>query len=287
MNKAEKVKRRRELRKKTRDNVRQTSFVVDYIESKHPNIYTEAVECYNWMSSQYPAKKDLRKTAIYKDWKHRITGQQQLYPNTQPIPFPYPSAQTAVMATGETRPSTPDTTELEPSSPYLESSSDGSEELPPSPCQETSTGGIEKSRELCYNNNFQLRIPLMRYNSGSVATETIQTPTEEVCAVNSIQPTETVQSATQEVRAVNSIQPTETLQTVMEEMLAVDSIQPSILEGISSNLLDKIIEELRADPELKDAVAQVEEELLFEELDIDIDMPEDLLEKELENWSNW
>ena len=287
MNKTEKVKRRRELRKKTRDNIRQTSFVVDYIESKHPNIYTEAVEFYDMINSHYPAKIDLRKTAIYKDWKHRITCQQQLYPNTQPFPFPYPSAQTAVMATGETRSSTPDTTELEPSSSYRESSSDDSEELPPSPCQETSTGGIEKSRELCYNDNFQLRIPLIRYNSGSVATETMQTPTVKVCAVNSIQPTETVQSATQEVCPVNSIQPTETLQTLTEKMLAVDSIQPSILEGISSNLLDKIIEELRAEPELKDVVAQVEEELLFEELDIDIDMPEDLLEKELENWSNW
>ena len=268
MNKTEKVKRRRELRKKTRDNIRQTSFVVDYIESKHPNIYTEAVEFYNMINSHYPAKIDLRKTAIYKDWKHRITCQQQLYPNTQPFPFPYPSAQTAVMPTGETRSSTPDTTELEPSSSCPESSSDASEELPSIPCQETSTGGIEKLRELCYNDNFQLRIPLIRYNSGSVATETVQSATQEVCPVN-------------------SIQPTETLQTLTEKMLAVDSIQPSILEGISSNLLDKIIEELRAEPELKDVVAQVEEEQLFEELDIDIDMPEDLLEKELENWSNW
>ena len=296
MNKQERVNRRRQLRKVTRSNVRQVLFVADYIQTKYPIIYAQAVQFYNQINRLYPAKNDLRKTGTYKEWKQRITLRQQPYPNVETASHPstqdfetashpstqdfetashpstqdfetashpstqdfetashpstqdfetashpstqdfetashpstqdfetasHPSTQDVVMATGETRSS-------EPSSPYQK---------------------IQKSRELVYNDNLELRIPLMQYSSGSVATET--------------------------------------LQTVTQEILAVDSIQPTILEDVSPDLLDKVIEELRAEPELRGIFAQVEQEQLLEEFDIDIDIPGDLLEKELENWGDF
>ena len=80
---------------------------------------------------------------------------------------------------------------------------------------------------------------------------------------------------------------TETLKTVTEEMLTVDTIHPSLCEELPQDLIEKIISELRTEPELKDIITKIEEQLEFEELGLDIHIPEheyDLLESQLENW---
>ena len=67
----------------------------------------------------------------------------------------------------------------------------------------------------------------------------------------------------------------------------IDTIHPSILEEISPRLIQEIIEDLRAEPDLKDIATNIEEQLRFEQefeqlgMDLDIDIPE------LENWENW
>ena len=77
-------------------------------------------------------------------------------------------------------------------------------------------------------------------------------------------------------------------QTTMDEIIQegdqqqqdVSNIAPSLMENLSPEVVDKIIEDLRNDPdmhELNDVEKQIEEELL------EIDIPEipDLLEEEL------
>ena len=63
-------------------------------------------------------------------------------------------------------------------------------------------------------------------------------------------------------------------------------IDPSILDGIPHETIEKIIQELRADPNLKDIMEDVEQEITTEIIGPEIELPEldDLLEEELELW---
>ena len=67
---------------------------------------------------------------------------------------------------------------------------------------------------------------------------------------------------------------------------------PSILDGIPPETIEKIIQELRADPNLKDIMEDVEQEISTTEdveeeiIGLELELPEldDLLEEELELW---
>ena len=75
----------------------------------------------------------------------------------------------------------------------------------------------------------------------------------------------------------------QTLQTVAEEVLGEGTIYPLLQDEISNDLIEKILEELREDPDLKDIFNTVEEE--FEQLGAEITINEDnRLENELALW---
>ena len=79
---------------------------------------------------------------------------------------------------------------------------------------------------------------------------------------------------------------TETLEIVTEEILQGD--EQLSLEQIDPGALEKIITELRADPDLKDIFSDIEQRVEFEGLGMDLDISEDIrLEDELENWEFW
>ena len=81
---------------------------------------------------------------------------------------------------------------------------------------------------------------------------------------------------------------TETLEIVTEETLQGDQ-QPTTMEQVDPKILDQLIHELRADPDLKDIFADIEQQFEQEQrMDIDIDIDTDTrLEDELENWEFW
>ena len=64
------------------------------------------------------------------------------------------------------------------------------------------------------------------------------------------------------------------------------AMDPSILDGIPLETIEKIIQELRADPNLNDIMEDVEQEITTEIIGPEIELPEldDLLEEELELW---
>ena len=244
MDRAGKVSRRKELRKRNKNNTREILFVADYVQTKYPVIYAEGVEFYQSMNRKYPNKNDLRKTAVYKDWKIGIVSQQYS-----------PSQSTVIEGSRSQHPSEglsdhyteSSCQESQPPGLYQESHppSPDQESLPPSPSEEPLMHDVGETqpRKPKYNDNLQLRIPLIRHESGN---KTAKKP---------------------------------------EEIHAVDNIQPTQLEDISPELIDNIIEELRTEPGLNDFFRNIEENLLFEQLGTDIDIPEqDLLELELENW---
>ena len=260
MERRERVQRRRELRKTHRSITRRELLVADYVQYKYSDIYAEAVQFYNVLNDLYPTKNDLKKTYEYKAWKKNV--RTALNPSSLNIQTPiHPQA------THEEQPETSGSTQsLPPSSDRCEQT----ESQPPSP--------IHPEKRI-YADNLQLRIPLIQYPS--VTTETLETVTDiQYPSVT----TETLETVTDiQYPSVT----TETLETVTEETLAAGTIEPSLLQEISPDAIEKIIEELRAEPDLRDILSAVEEQLEFEQLANDIEIPEyeyDLLEKELENW---
>ena len=71
-------------------------------------------------------------------------------------------------------------------------------------------------------------------------------------------------------------------QTIQE---STDIPQPSLLDEIAPEVIEKIIAELRQEPELMDIVADVEQRIELEEVGLEIDIPElaNPLEEELQN----
>ena len=257
------VVRRRELRMQYRVNVRKSMFLSQYIEHKYPNIYSEATEFFNALDRRYPLKRDLTKTVEYKAWK-----------NIEPSSF-------TPRQNPETR------RNIEPSS------------FTPRKNPETRRGMT----------NFELKIPLMDFNahtndhiegiSPELHTETAALETIDQGIIKEIPPELHIETApletidegiiketvTLETIDEGTFEPIEgispdpnTLQTLTDQINLTDEINPSILEGISPQLLNHIMEELQADPHLNNIFNDLQQDL---DMDIDIDYP---LESELLQW---
>ena len=83
----------------------------------------------------------------------------------------------------------------------------------------------------------------------------------------------------------DSLTSAQTLQTVADEVLGEGTIYPSLQNEISNDLIEKILEELREDPDLQDIFTSVEKEFEFEQLGAEIVINEDHgLENELPLW---
>ena len=276
MDKDTRIQRRKELRRQNRSKIRQDLFISEYIQYKYFDIYSEAAEFYNALNNNHPRKYDLRKTTEFKTWKKTITGEtvnrpkrlkpshasiqpNQIY-NLEPVEV-QPQAQMVVIFE---EPTSPDTGEPQPSSPNPSeqpSSPDTGEPQPssPNPSEQPSspdTGEPQPSSpaKQIYTDNLQLRIPLLPHAP--------KAPTKH--------PTVT----------------TETLQIVSEETLEEDTLEPSIYEELAPELLEKIIDELRSEPDLQDIFTNVEQQFEFEQLGMDIDIPveDNALEIEVDQW---
>ena len=288
-----KVQRRKQQRRDHRSKIREDLFIAEYVRYKYFNVYSEAVEFYNTLNVQYPAKYDLRKTDEFKKWKAMVMGvvkkpkrqktshaniQARSFHNLEPSEIhPQVQTTTAYVESSQNQspseqPTSPDTREPEPASPSEQPASpseqpispDTRESEPASPSEQPAspseqpispdTGEPEPlTRKHPYTDNLQLRIPLIPHKTISRTKHTTVT--------------------------------TETLQIVTEETLEEDTIQPSILEEIAPELIEKIIDELRLEPDLQDLFTSIEEQIQFEQLGMDIEIVEDnALENELDLW---
>ena len=267
-------------RRENRSRTRQALFVSEYIYYKYFHLYQEAAELYNNINEIYPQKPDLRRTEQFRVWKTNIMrGQstniiknpnqkqrQYVFPPHKNIPiarYVDPADSLVVMCDSgnhqyENSPSensrteskspqtAPESPPTEPESPQTASESPRTE---PENLQAESTT-VEKV--------MQLRIPLL---ATSAKTHKV----------------------TQEALSI----PAETRQTVTEEVIqeSTDILQPSLLEEISPEIIDKIIMELRQEPQLRGIVTEIEQQIEVEQLGLDIDIPDlyDPMEDELEN----
>ena len=298
MDKNGKVERRKQQRRLHRSKIRQDILISEYVQYKYFDIYSEAADFYNALNNQYPTKYDLRKTDEYKNWKAGVTGElarepKRLKPshaNIESSQFQTPielHPQARITVTYEEQPQTPsDTGESQPASPnpsehpqtpsdtgesrsaspnpseHPQTPSDTGESRPASPNpsehpQTPSDTGESSPVELqprkhVYNDNLQLRIPLMQH----------KTPTKHPAVT------------------------TETLQVITEEILEEATLQPSLYEELSPELIEQIINEIRLEPDLQDILTAVEQQIEFEQLgmDIDIDIEDNALDIELDQW---
>ena len=262
---------------------RQALFTAEYVQTKYIDVYKEACTFFNALNSIYPTKYDLRKTSEFREWKAACTygktseehrkrisyldvqnpPQMSTYPQTQPPPHtdtertrtetqPPPHTDTERTRTETQPPPHTDTertrTETQPP-PHTDTErtrtdteSPPSPLISPTPSSPTSPTESPSSSPTRYNDKLQLEIPLLDYN---------------VCKKRTVT--------------------TQTLQITTEQ-----EIEPITINDIPTERINEIIEQLRQDPDLRDIFSSVEEQMEFEQLGMDLDIPElNLLEDEL------
>ena len=268
--------------------------MIDYIRHKYATIYEEAARVCKQLAKKYPEKKDLRKTLEHKIWvsndnttSHPIFN--SISPSTMTLPNPQtltiiarpllpttianPQTTTTILPNPEPpspepqipEPPVPEPSIPEPPIPELSIPEQPSPEpsipeppipelsIPEQPSPEPSspkTPTPPRSKgKISYTDNMQLIIPLLK------------SPVNQPGLV------------------------TETLEIITEEIIQGDEHQS--LEQIDPKTMEILVSELRADPDLKDIFADIEQQL-DQGMDLDIDIGIDTrLEDELENWEFW
>ena len=263
--------RANELRRMEKSKRRQAYFVAEYIQVKYFQLYGEAANFYNALNTLYSNKYDLRKTAEYRSWKMAFNGQKlksirkpSLYENIENIAQQQPETEPQSPETEpqgpETEPQSPETEpqspETEPQSPQTEPQSP--ETQPQSPETEPQSPQTEpqspETELVVYSDRMELKIPLLDYQP--------QTPRNSTPRVT-----------------------TQTVEIITEETLSQLTIENNILNELTTERIDEIINELRQDFELQHIFAELQQEIELDDEGIDIDIPNDIrLENELLTW---
>ena len=271
-----------QLRRENRVQVRQALLISEYVQYKYPEVYEEAANFYNQVNAYYPLKHDLRRTDHFKALKlgipfhpKKVTRNyvKQVYqpipvtdvnnftPICQPIPEGDIEQTETVHSEGDAEQT--ETVHSEGDAEQTETvHSEGDAEQTETvhsegDAEQTETVHPEKQHQFHQQKIMQLRIPLLK---PSVITQTVQVVTDEVLEENPLQV------------ACDEIVPEST------------PLYPSLHEEIPEEIIEKIINELRQDPELHNIMTEIEQVIELEQLDMDIDIPDDdRLENELEN----
>ena len=246
MNSSRKSELKKIKRREKQNKIRQALLVNEYVYVKYFNIYQEAAEYYNSLNRLYPSRPDLRKCDEFKALK--------LAANGAPIRVRiYNKALYTNMST-EKCDETPVQPAVEtPVQPAVETPVQPAVETPVQPAVETpvqSAGRVPRKV-------MELKIPLL---APAVITETLSSQKEEIIQENILE------VATEGI--------------IREE---TPTFHPSLTEEIPQEIVDKIINELRDDPELQTIMTDIEEQLEFEQIGMDLDILDDRLEDELEN----
>ena len=271
------IEKKKQQRRENTSKKRQDQFITDYVYHKYGVIYNEAAQFYNILNQRYP-KYDLRKNEEYRKWKRKLTGQPEKitqkylkpsYPFIQNSIAIHPeSILTVVYDEQESTHENPEQNETVPAENpeqnemIPDENPEQNETIPdenpeqnetvPDENPEQNETDSDEDQETVYNDNMQLKIPLFELTKKpNVTTETLQTVTEEILQEG-------------------------------------DQIEPSLHDEIDQEVIEKIIAELRNEPELQDVFSSIEQQLEIEQIGMEIDIPEDTrLEDELENLMLW
>ena len=244
-----KNQRRNETKVLTRESI----FVNEYVKTKYKDIYSEAASLYNHINKKYPQKPDLRKSPEFREWKNSVAasnGQPRTHVPRQKD-YKYNRTQYRDMKL------------------ITETSRKESNQL-------------NGSLTMCLN------IPLMT-SPRIVAEETVtQQPDQPIDPSTPHQTLLVMQEGDQHTAPSTPQQPDEPMEpsTPQQTLSVTQQCDPSILDQIPPETIEKIINELRNDPHLKDMMDDVEQRIEEEIVGLEVDIPEldDLLEEELQLW---
>ena len=265
MNSPEKIELRKAKRREKQSKIRQALLVNEYVYVKYFNIYQEAAQHYNDLNSRYPMKADLTKCDEFRAWKMARSG--------APIRI---RKYNKVCHTN----------------------------IPMEKCVEIPVQPVERV-EIPVQPVKRVEIPVQPVERVEIPVqpvERVEIPVQPVERVEiPVQPAERVPKKVMELK-IPLLKPsvvTETLfiqteETIQENLLEVategitqeetPTFHPSLMEEIPQDIIDKIIKELREDPELKTIMSNIEEDLELEQIDMEVDISDDdRLENELEN----
>ena len=302
MSSQEKNALQRARRREKQSKIRQALVITDYVYAKYSAIYQEAAAYYNELNSLYPTKSDLTRCDEFKALKMIANGapirirkynkvhhanillEQRLEIPVQPLGQPESSTGTVQPAELEQRLEIPVQPLEQPES------STGTVQSVEQP--ESSTGTVQ-SVEL--EQRFQ--IPVQPLEQSESSTGTVQSVEQSESSTSTVQPT--VEKVMElkiplfKTSVVTQTLQTHTEETIQENPLTVaaevtiqetPTFHPSLMDEIPQNVIDRIVSELREDPQLETIMTEIEEDIEFEQLGMELDIPiDDRLENDLEN----
>ena len=263
--------RHNELRRQSRGKARKAVFITDYVQVKYPEIFKEAEGLFNVLNARYQDKYDLRKTNEFLCFKHITEGKGNK--NGKELYFDLETASVSVR-------------ELEslPAETIMECESLPTENV--TECESLPVETVTECESLPTENVTECEsLPV------ETVTECESLPTENVTECESL-PVETVTElspVTKQLEPVLEIalipeqqarEATVTSQTI--QIMTEQETPPISIDDIPTDMIDKIISQLRQDPDLTEIFNDIEFQMEFDQLGEDLDIPQmNSLEDEL------
>ena len=283
---------------------RKANFIAEYIEIKYAYVYNEALQFFDILNTAHPVKSDLRKTKEFRDWKTYMKGEQPKkcqklrYNYVKNAPEQYEKQWQQLFQ--EPGSLCPQSTDQEPKSPWLQVSNEepesprsqtpqGSERMsspatdnPGTPQTPQTPQGSERMSSPATDNPGTPQTPQTPQGSermSSPATDNPGTPaTHRKCERykdNRILRIPLLQSP-------QNSSPTVTTETVE---IVTEQIEPITFDDIPPQRMEELITELQKDPDIMELFDDLQAQMEFQELGLDIDIDENYpLENELEFW---
>ena len=253
-------------RNETKILTREAIFVNEYLQTKYKDIYNEAANLYNEINKKYPQKPDLRKSAEFREWKNSVAiskGEPRTYIPRQKT-YKYNRTEYRDIKL------TPTTESSRKKNCHLNGCLTMCLNIP------LMAAPHNASEETATQQGDQLADPSIPQQTLSVIQEGDQPMDPSI-------PQQTLSVIQEGDQPMDPSIPQQTLSVIQEGDQPMD---PSILDQIPPETVEKIIDELRNDPNLKDMMDDVEQQIEEELVGLEIDLPElnDLLEQELELW---
>ena len=240
-----------ERRNETKVLTREAIFVNEYVQTKYNDIYSEAARLYNQINKKYPQKPDLRKSVEFRQWKNSVAtskGKPTTYVPRQKV-YKYNRTQYRDIKLNT----------------------------------ETSR---KESNQLNGSLTMCLNIPLM--TSPHITSEETEQRDQPIDPSTPQQTVLVIQEGDQLADPSTPQQCDQPMEpsTPPQTLSVTQQCDPSILDQIPPETVEKIINELRNDPHLKDMMDDVEHQIEEEIVGLELDIPEldDLLEEELQLW---
>ena len=269
---------------------RKATFISEYIQVKYSNMYNEAVYYFDRLNATHPTKSDLRKTKEFRTWRASMNGEQPKTRRKRVFNYiknaPEQSENQWPQSLQESVSPWPQTSDQEPESPWPQTS----DQEPESPWPQTSDQ--EPESPWPQTSDQEPESPWPQTSDQEPESPWPQTSDQEPERISS--PDNPGTPATPQERykdrmilRIPLLEPPQSPPTVTTETIEIvtEQIEPVTFDDIPPERMEELITELQQDPNIKELFDDLQAQLKFEELGLDIDIPElNLLEDELADW---